>query len=208
MDTCVWLSFALSIQLGNEVVPFRKGERKERGSQKMGRQIWLWLLIIGLIGANLWTIGQQLGLSKVPRPKSYTEMLMEESWQKRLKEDPPLGTEVKELKGFKGRRLVIVIERCTDCVARTLKEWAEAIREAGLPNLVLVTGDQKEQAQQVLKRWQIDAEIVTDPKGEIAKKLHAFFTPRAYAFEGGRLVWRQERLDVVPMEEIREVSER
>jgi hypothetical protein len=79
-----------------------------------------------------------------------------------------------------------------------LKEWAEAIKIAGLPRLVLVTGDLKEQAQQVLKRWQIEAEIVTDRKGEIAKKLNAFFTPRAYVLKDSQLIWKQERLNVAP----------
>jgi hypothetical protein len=30
--------------------------------------------------------------------------------------------------------------------------------------------------------------LVADEKGEIARKLNAFFVPRAYGFEGGKLV--------------------
>ncbi|MFZ8854187.1 MAG: hypothetical protein ACO2PL_19105 [Armatimonadota bacterium] len=174
----------------------------------MWRQVGLWLLVIGLLGANLWMLGRQLGLSVTPRPKSYAEIVMQEIWQERLKGDPPLGTKIEASKGFKGLRVVIAMERCTDCIAEVLKEWAEAIRIAGLPSLVLVTGDLKEQAQQVLKRWQIEAEIVTDRKGEIAKKLNAFFTPRAYVFKDAQLIWKQERLNVTPHGVLVEVKRR
>lgn len=37
--------------------------------------------------------------------------------------------------------------------------------------MVLVTGDKLEQAKQFLDRWEIDAEIVTDLKGEIRQLL-------------------------------------
>jgi len=156
--------------------------------QRMWRQVGLWLLVIGLLGANLWMLGRQLGLSVTPRPKSYAEIVMQEIWQERLKGDPPLGTKIEVLKGFKGLRVVIVMERCTDCIVGILERWTEAIKMAKLSGLVLVTGDPREQAQQVLKRWQIEAEIVTDIKGEIAKKLNAFFTPRAYIVEDGQLI--------------------
>ncbi len=149
--------------------------------------------IVVLLLANLWVLGQQLGLPGAPRPKPFAEAVMEEIWRERLKNDPPLGAEVTELKGLRGRRLVVVVERCTDCVAQTLKDWAEAAKEAQLPSLILVTGDKIEDAQRVLDRWRIEAELVSDPKGEIAKKLNAFFTPRAYAFEDSRLVWKQEQ---------------
>jgi hypothetical protein len=66
--------------------------------------------------------------------------------------------------------------------------------------MVLVTGDRPEQAKQVLERWLIDADVVTDPRGEIAKKLNAFFTPRAYIFEDGRLIYKQDRFRVKPQE--------
>ncbi|MFA0761310.1 MAG: hypothetical protein HZLCBSQH_001416, partial [Candidatus Fervidibacterota bacterium] len=103
------------------------------------------------------------------------------------------------------RRIVIVTERCTDCIAGILKQWAEIVEGTGLPKLVLITGDPKEQALQVLKRWQIEADTVTDSKGEIGQKLRAFFTPRLYVFEGGRLIWKQDKIRVNPDEVIKEV---
>lgn len=71
--------------------------------------------------------------------------------------------------------------------------------------MVLITGDPKEQALQVLKRWQIEADTVTDSKREIGQKLRAFFTPRLYVFEGGRLIWKQDKIRVNPDEVIKEV---
>lgn len=174
-------------------------------------KIWegiLTVIVVLLLLANLWMLGRNLGLSLSPRPKSFLETVMEETWKKHLKEDPPLGTKVEELKSFKGKRLVIVIERCTDCVAEALKSWSEAVKRAGLPKMVLVTGDRPEQAKQVLDRWKIESDVVTDLKGEIAKKLHAFFTPRAYVFEDGRLIWKQDRLQVMPDEVFSEVGQK
>ena len=166
-------------------------------------------VIVLLLVANLWMLGQSLGLHfHKPKPKSFLEALNEELWKKYLKEDPILGTEIAELKPFKGRRLVIVIKRCTDCVAQSLKVLDEVIKREGLPKLVLVTGDRREEAEQVLKRFRIDAELVTDPKGKIAKKLHAFFTPRAYGFENGKLVWKQERFGLKPFEMVREAMKK
>jgi len=163
---------------------------------------------IGLIVANAWMIGREMGLFVTPCPKSWLEVVTEELWLERLKSDPPLGIEMASLKAFKGRRVVIVTERCTDCIAGTLKRWAEVVKGARLPKLVLVTGDPKEQAQQVLKRWQIEANIVTDPKGVITQKLNAFFMPRIYVFDEGRLIWKQDKKIVDAKEVINRVMGR
>ena len=178
------------------------------GRAKNGTTGWIMVTFLRFACANLWMLGRQLGLSVTPRSKSYLEILMEEIWQERLKGDPPLGTKIEALKDFKGFQVVIVIERCTDCVAGALKGWAEAIKMAGLSRLVLVTDNSKEQAQQVLKRWQIEAKIVTDIKGEIAKKLNAFFTPRAYIIEDGQLIWKQDKIRVDTKEVVKKVMRR
>jgi hypothetical protein len=179
-----------------------------RGEKKMGerwKDVVIVITLVSLIVANAWMIGREMGLFVAPRPKSWLEVVAEELWREQLKCDPPLGIEVAALKVFKGRRVVIVMERCTDCIAGTLKRWAEVVKEARLPKLVLVTSDSKEQAQQVLKRWQIEANIVTDPKGVIIQKLHAFFMPRTYAFKEGRLIWKQDKIRVDAEEVIKEV---
>lgn len=160
----------------------------------MHQQAGLWLTVIILLGINLGLLWRQLKLTPRFYPtKSYVEAVMEKIWEKQLKKDPPLGTEMEELKDFRGTRVVIVIERCTDCIARTLKEWTEAVKWAGLPSLILVTRETEEQVRKVLKQWQIETEVVSDPGGEIAKNYNAFFTPRVYVLRDGRLVWKQEK---------------
>lgn len=77
----------------------------------------------------------------------------------------------------------------------------EVVKATGLPKMVLVTRDPVKEAKRVLHQWQIEAEIVTDPEGTIAQKLNAFFTPRVYAFEDGRLVWKQEPETVLRKQE-------
>jgi len=176
----------------------------EEAMEGMGGKLMMLGLVVFLIAANLWILGRNLGLSFSPRSKSFLEKVLEETWQKKLKNDPPLRTEITELKRFKGKRVVIVIERCTDCVAQSLRTWSEVVRRKRLPKLVLVTGDSLEQAKQVLNHWQLDVEIVLDPKGEIAKKLNAFFTPRVYGFEDGQLIWKQDRIDI-KYEELKEL---
>lgn len=173
------------------------------GEKWKGRAIVV--ALIGLVVANAWMIGRERGLFWALRPPSWAEVMAEELWRERLKGDPSLGAQVPPLKAFKGRRIVIVTERCTDCIAGILKQWAEIVEGTGLPKLVLITGDPKEQALQVLKRWQIEADTVTDSKGEIGQKLRAFFTPRLYVFEGGRLIWKQDKIRVNPDEVIKEV---
>ncbi len=161
------------------------------------------LLVIAvalLVVANLWMLGANLGLSLAPRYKSPLERMREEAWKELLQRDPPLGTEVAELKVFKGKRVVIVVDRCTDCGVRALKSWAEAVKGAGLPPRVLVTSERPEQVRQLLDRWQVDAEVLPDPKATIARKLHAFFTPRAYVVEDGRLTDKQDKFKVEPQE--------
>jgi hypothetical protein len=43
---------------------------------------------------------------------------------------------------------------------------------------------------------EIKAEIISDPKVRLSQRLNAFFLPRVYAFENGRLVWKQGRIDI------------
>lgn len=175
----------------------------------MKKLVWMWnsislidrllvVLIIVLVGANLWVVGREWLPKKPPSQPEWYKELMEDIQRKPLENDPPLGTEIEAFKRFSGRRLVVVIERCTECVIRSLKTWAEVTKATGLPKMVLVTQDPVEEAKRTLSQWQIEAEIVTDPEGVIAQKLNAFITPRVYAFENGRLVWKQEMLQIGP----------
>jgi len=60
---------------------------------------------------------------------------------------------------------------------------------------VLFQSEEKDIAQEAKRRgWRLP--ILADPKGGIAEALNAQFTPRAYGFVKGRLVWKQDE----PME--------
>lgn len=154
-------------------------------------QNFLYGLLILLAGANLWLLGKQTGLLNLPRPLPPSP-LSPKAWKEKLKEDPPLGIEVEMLKKFQGKRLLIVIDRCTDCVAPQVKAWSEVAKEMGLAPILLVTQDREERARGVLGRWEIEAKVLWDRKGALKKKLNAFFVPRAYLFEDGVLIWKQE----------------
>jgi hypothetical protein len=81
-------------------------------------------------------------------------------------------------------------------VIRSLKVWEEITKAAGLPPMILVTKDPIEEVKKVLHQMEIKAEIISDPKGRLSQRLNAFFLPRVYAFENGRLVWKQGRIDI------------
>lgn len=171
------------------------------------------VLIVLLVGANLWLMGRNWfpsthtsHTSQSSKLPEWFKQVMQAIQQEPYKRDPPLGTEIKAFKQFSGRRLVLVIDRCTECVARSLKVWAEVTKATGLPKMVLVTRDPLEEAKQALAKWKIKAEILSDPKGSIAEKLNAFFTPRVYAFQDGKLVWKQDRLNP-PQGDILEVGQ-
>jgi len=163
--------------------------------------------IVALLIANAWMLVRQLGLIQASphQPSSYMEAVMREIWEKRLKDDPPLGSELAPLRKFRGRCLVVVIERCTDCVIGKLKMLSEVAEKRGISRLVIITGDNRERAKQVLESCQIKAEIIVDPKGEFSKMLNAFFTPRAYIVENGKILWKQEELEMIPFEILSEV---
>jgi len=42
--------------------------------------------------------------------------------------------------------------------------------------------------------------LVSDERGEITRRLNAFFVPRAYGFEGGKLVWVQREVNLGKVE--------
>lgn len=46
--------------------------------------------------------------------------------------------------------------------------------------------------------------MIADEGGEISKRLNAFFSPRAYGFSEGRLVWVQKRVGMGIVEVLEE----
>jgi len=157
--------------------------------------------ILLLILANCYLLWRNLNPNINPNSRlsnisPWFKELMRSVYQEPFKHDHPLWIEIENLKGFTGRRLVVVIDRCTNCVIRSLKVWEEIIKAAGLPPTILVTKDPIEEVKKVLHQMEIKAEIISDPKGRLSQRLNAFFLPRVYAFENGRLVWKQGRIDI------------
>ncbi len=142
-----------------------------------------------------------------PSP-SFFDTLLTDLLQVPMQKDPPLGSLLSHLPAFtnaplpkdfaKGKSIVLVIDRCTPCLLPELQGWATALASAGLPPMVLVTKNDVASVQKVLVEKDITADILSDPQGAMAANLNAFFTPRAYAFEKGRLVWKQEVVDIAP----------
>jgi len=94
--------------------------------------------------------------------------------------------------------LVIVFGGCEGCGAQRLREWAEALGNwkvwEGEFKGVIVVRDKKEKVKEVWERNGWKVLVIADEGGEISKRLNAFFSPRAYGFSEGKLVWVQRRV--------------
>jgi hypothetical protein len=94
--------------------------------------------------------------------------------------------------------LVIVFGGCEGCGAQRLKEWAEALGNWKVWEKefkgILVVRDEKAKVKEVWERNGWKALVIADEGGEISKRLNAFFSPRAYGFSEGKLVWVQRRV--------------
>jgi hypothetical protein len=125
-------------------------------------------------------------------------------FQKALANDPPTGTPLGHL-GLNHSLfalhpslplLVVVFGNCEGCGAQRLREWAEVLGnwETWRKHLrsVLVVQDKEGKVREVVARngWKVT--VIADEDGKIGRTLNAFFTPRAYGFEGGKLVWVQK----------------
>lgn len=128
-----------------------------------------------------------------------------------LQKDPPLGVSVAELDASVLRRvvapgqptLVVVFDRCEGCGAQRLGEWAETLGSwATLRRAVkgvLVIQDAEGKVREVARERGWKVPVVADEEGKVRQVLNAFFSPRAYGFVGGKLVWVQKdpRMGVV-----------
>jgi len=125
------------------------------------------------------------------------------AFQRALTNDPPIGIPLERLgltsSLFVPSRslplLVVVFGSCEGCGAQRLREWAEVLGgwETWRKHLrgVLVVQDKERKVREVVARngWKVT--VIADEDGRIGRTLNAFFTPRAYGFEGGKLVWVQ-----------------
>jgi len=93
---------------------------------------------------------------------------------------------------------VIVFGGCEGCGAQGLKDWVETLEgwkvwEKEFKG-ILVVRERKEKVKEVWERngWKVS--VIADEDGEISKRLNAFFSPRAYGFSEGKLVWVQKKV--------------
>jgi len=104
--------------------------------------------------------------------------------------------------------LVIVFGGCEGCGAQRLKEWAEVLGNWKVWEKefkgVIVVRDKKEKVKEVWERngWKVS--VIADEDGEISKRLNSFFSPRAYGFSEGKLVWVQKRVGMGVVEVLEE----
>ena len=120
-----------------------------------------------------------------------------------LASDPTIGTTFKQLginlsppSNSSLPMLVVVFGGCEGCGARNLEEWAEVFSKwetvrkeiAG----ILVIRDKAEKVNEVVSKNGWKVKVIADEDGSISKALNAFFSPRAYGFIEGKLVWVQK----------------
>ncbi|WKU16510.1 redoxin family protein [Fervidibacter sacchari] len=104
--------------------------------------------------------------------------------------------------------LVIVFGGCEGCGAQGLKDWVEALGNWKVWEKefkgVIVVRDKKAKVKEVWERngWKVS--VIADEDGEISKRLNAFFSPRAYGFSEGKLVWVQKRVGMGVVEVLEE----
>jgi hypothetical protein len=149
-------------------------------------------------------------------------------FQKALSSDPAIGTSLEKLGLnqllFANRRslphhlplairhslpiLVIVFGGCEGCGARSLKDWVDTLEGwkvwEGEFKGVIVVRDKEVKVKEVWEKngWKVS--VIADEGGEISERLNAFFSPRAYGFFEGKLVWVQKRVGMGIVEVLEE----
>jgi hypothetical protein len=124
--------------------------------------------------------------------------LNQQRFQEALKNDPPLGFPLEKV-GIENLAeselpiLLVVLGRCEGCNEKVVYEWAEMGKWETLSKAVRFVLILQEGLKKVdeIGRDAKGVSLVADEGGEIARRLNAFFVPRAYGFEDGKLVWVQ-----------------
>ncbi len=133
---------------------------------------------------------------------------VQSSLEKALINDPPKGFPL--IKGL-GRLkvingplpsmeklwLIVVFgeESCEGCPERELQDWIETLdSEILLREIVclLVFPDKSEKINEIANKKKCRIFFVIDEDMKIKRKLNVIFTPRAYGFKEGKLVWLQK----------------
>jgi hypothetical protein len=176
----------------------KKGEVAEvLSKQRLNLLITLFLALCALL---LWLLrttpeGQRWLASWQARRNA---ALNQQRFQEALKNDPPLGFPLEKVGNENLAEselpiLLVVLGRCEGCNERVVYEWAEMGKWETLSKavrFVLVLQEGMKKVDEI-GRDANGVSLVADEGGEIARRLNAFFVPRAYGFEGGKLVWVQ-----------------
>jgi len=135
-----------------------------------------------------------------------------------FQKDPPLGesflplSSLHPVNGIALPRiekplLIIVARGCEGCPGSSLRDWSQLMSaktwQRALGTLLVIQDNASTVRAMATKfRWRIP--VVADERGEITRALNAFFTPRAYGFIGGKLVWIQKDLSLSPLATLKE----
>jgi len=173
----------------------KKGEVTEvLSKQRLNLMITLFLALCALF---LWLLrtnpeGQRwLALWQARRNAALNQQRFHEA----LKNDPYLGFPLEKV-GIENLLkdelpiLLVVLGRCEGCNERVIYDWAEMGKWETLKKavkFVLVLQEDLKKIDEIGEKAK-GVSLVADEKGEIVRKLNAFFVPRAYRFEGGKLV--------------------
>jgi hypothetical protein len=176
----------------------KKGEVAEvLSKQRLNLLITLFLALCALF---LWLLrttpeGQRWLASWQARRNA---ALNQQRFQEALKNDPPLGfplekVGIENLAESKLPILLVVLGRCEGCNEKVVYEWAEMGKWETLSKAVRFVLVLQEGVKKIdeIGRDAKGVSLVADEGREIARRLNAFFVPRAYGFEGGKLVWVQ-----------------
>ncbi|HET6384509.1 MAG TPA: hypothetical protein VFJ58_14030 [Armatimonadota bacterium] len=87
--------------------------------------------------------------------------------------------------------LLVFIGNCASCVGVDLNDWNTTAREHHLTMIMFTTAG-KQEAAEYHRSLGVPAPLISDPRGEISRRLHAAFKPRAYLFDRDwKLRWAQ-----------------
>lgn len=133
-------------------------------------------------------------------------------FQKALAQDPPINFSLAQLGNlefvikpqFQDWRskplLLIIFGGCEGCAVEVANEWAEVLGNWGTWRKellsVLVFREKSEQVEEAAEEGKWKVAVVADEDGEISKRLNAVFTPRAYGFMDGKMVWLQKEPNI------------
>jgi len=102
----------------------------------------------------------------------------------------------------------LIFEGLWDWCCNALSVWVDTLEGwkvwEGEFKGIIVVRDKEVKVKEVWERngWKVS--VIADEGGEISERLNAFFSPRAYGFSKGKLVWVQKRVGMGIVEVLEE----